>query len=35
MPMSIEKEVLNKVDNDEIIKILKSKSELLLNKLSY
>jgi len=35
MLMSIEKDVLNEVDNDEIIKILKSKSTLLLNKISY
>ena len=35
MLMAIENDVLNKVNNDEIIKILKSKSTLLLNNLSH
>lgn len=35
MLMATEKEVLYEIDNDEIIKLLKSKSTLLMNKLSY
>jgi len=35
MLMATEKEVLYEIDNDEIIKLLKSKSTLLMNKLFY